>query len=283
MSQPQIQGLLASEWTAERGKKWRDQLPNMEATLSAIDAPLIAALRLDRPLRIAEIGCGGGSTALEIIRQAPAGTSVHGYDISPDLVELARTRVGADGGISFQVVDMGTAPAPAEPYDRLLSRFGIMFFEDPEKAFSNLASWLAPGGRFAFAVWGPPAHNPWMSRFRDVALQVLDVPAPDPDAPGPFRYGGGAKLLALLDTAGFGDLEMRDWRGMLPLGGGLSAPDAVEFAFRAFSVGDLLAEAGEPASSEVRRLLTERYAVHERDGAVRMDARVHVVTGCRPV
>lgn len=48
-------------------------------------------------------------------------------------------------------------------------------------------------------------------------------------------------------------------------------------------MGNLLAEAGESASSEVRRLLTERYAAHERDGTVRMDARVHIVTGSRPV
>lgn len=283
MSQPQIQGLPASEWAAARGKKWRDQLPYMEAMLSAVDAPLIGALQLDGPLRIADIGCGGGGTTLKIFREAPAGTSVHGYDISPDLVDLARTRAEPDSGVSFEVTDIGTAPAPAAPYDRLVSRFGIMFFEDPEKAFSNLASWLVPGGRFAFAVWAPAADNPWMASFRDVAVQVIEVPSPDPDAPGPFRYGGSEKLRALLERAGFGDLEIRDWQGMLPLGGGLSAPEAVDFAFRAFSVGDLLAEAGEPASGQVRRLLEEHYAKHVRDGAVYMDARVHIVTGIRPV
>jgi hypothetical protein len=53
---------------------------------------------------------------------------------------------------AYEIADMATAPAPPEPYDRLVSRFGIIFFDDPPAAFANLARWLAPGGRFAYAV-----------------------------------------------------------------------------------------------------------------------------------
>jgi SAM-dependent methyltransferase len=272
----------ASDWAAARGEKWRAQLSSMEAMLAPVDAPLIGALALDAPLRIADIGCGGGGTTLAVAARAHAGSAVHGFDISPALIEAARARATDDPAVAFSLADVGTAPAPDAPYDRLVSRFGIMFYDDPPAAFANLARWLKPPARFAFAVWGPSPDNPWMTSVRDVAAEIIDVPPPDPEAPGPFRYAGAEKLLALLDQAGFGGLAAHDWRGLLVLGGGLRAAEAADFALAAFSAGDLIAEAGETVRDQVRQALTARFSKHEQDGAVRMDARVHIVTGTAP-
>jgi SAM-dependent methyltransferase len=271
----------ASDWAAARGDKWRDQLSSMEAMLAPLDAPLIEALELDAPYRIADIGCGGGGTTLAIARSAQAGSEVHGFDISPALIEAARARTGGDNAVAFTLADVGTAPVPQPPYDRLVSRFGIMFYGDPPAAFAKLARWLSPGARFAFAVWGPPVANPWMTSVREAAAEIIDVPPPDPAAPGPFRYAGAETLLGLLDQAGFSELDMRDWRGRLVLGGGLPAAAAADFALQAFSAGDLVADAGDEVRGAVRRSLSERFARHEEDGTVRMDARVHIVTGAR--
>jgi SAM-dependent methyltransferase len=272
----------ASDWAGARGDKWSAQAPAMEATLEPVDEPLIAALRLDAPLRIAEIGCGGGRTATAILRRAPEGSVVHGYDISPRLVELARGRAHRDdGALEFHVADMASAAPPA-PYDRLVSRFGIMFFDDPQAAFGNLARWLARGGRFAFAAWARPDDNPWMTATRDAVAQVVNVPQPDPEAPGAFRYADVGKLLALLDEAGFHALETHDWRGTLPLGGGRGPADAASFAIASFSsFAELLDKAGPDALRQARGALTTRLSRHLRDGLVHMPARVHIVTGAR--
>jgi SAM-dependent methyltransferase len=155
----------ADDWVTTRGQQWAAHLAPMEATLSPIDQPLIDALQLDGPHRIAEAGCGGGGTALELVRRAPRGSVVHAFDISPTLIELARLRAGEDGSVVFNVADMAVA-APEKPYERLVSRFGVMSFDRPREAFANLARWLEPGGRFAFAVWGPPSENPWMTSVR---------------------------------------------------------------------------------------------------------------------
>jgi len=271
----------ATDWTAARGEKWRAQSAGMEAMLTPVDEPLIRALNLDAPCSIAEIGCGGGRTTLEILRRASAGSVVHGFDISPFLVELARSRKPSDErAIAFEIADMATATLPQEPYDRLLSRFGIMFFDDPPAAFANLVRWLAPGGRFAFAVWGPPAENPWMTSVRQVVAEIIDLPPLDPEAPGPFRYGEADRLLTLLDRAGYGDLHVSDWRGVLPIGGGLPAAEAADFALASFSsFGELLAEAGNEALHDAHQLLTACFFRHQQDGAVQMDACVHIVTG----
>jgi len=157
-----------------------------------------------------------------------------------------------------------------------------MFFDDPPAAFVNLVRWLAPGGRFAFAAWGRLAENPWMTSVREVVAEIIDLPPPDPEAPGPFRYAKADKLLTLLDRAGFGEFNVRDWRGVLPIGGGLPAAEAANFAIASFaSFGELLAEAGNEAVDAARRSLTARLLRHQQDGAVRMDACIHIVTGRR--
>jgi SAM-dependent methyltransferase len=276
---------IAADWATARGEKWRSQLAGLEAMLRPIDEPLIRALDLSAPYRIADVGCGGGATTLEVWGCAPPGGVVHGFDVSPALVEVARSRMpSTDGTIAFEIADMGRAAPPDGPYHRLLSRFGIMFFDDPPAAFANLRRWLVPGGRFAFAVWGPVADNAWMTAIRRVVAEIVDLPPIDPASPGPFRYGDVTALLATLQAAGFVALDVTDWRGMLPIGDRLAAADAAHFALASFSsFAELLSDAGGDALPVARRALSERFAAHEQDGRVTMSARVHIVTGTADV
>lgn len=273
----------ASDWAGARGRKWLAELAEMERMLAPVDDPLLEALRLEAPCRIAEIGCGGGSTTLATLRRAPAGSVVHGFDISPELIAAARARIpSGEAAPTFEVADVGRAAAPCEPYDRLSSRFGVMFFDDPGAAFRRLRDWLVPGGRLAFAVWGPPRENAWEGVVRDVVQDLVDLPVGTPGGPGLFRYADARALLDVLARAGFADLEAVTWRGDLPVGGDLSPADAAGFALASFSsFAEALRAAGERPAVEARRVLTERFAGHWRDGAVRLAASVHLVTGAR--
>lgn len=278
----QHQHPTTADWAAARGDKWSARLGPLEATLAPVDGPLIDALELTAAARIAEVGCGGGGTALELLRRAPAGSIVHAFDVSPRLIARARERARPDeGALVFTVADVATT-TPELAYDRLVSRFGVMFFDDPPAAFTNLAGWLAPGGRFAFAVWGPPADNPWMTRVRDVVARFIELPRADPSAPGPFRYADTGRLLPLLERAGLADLAAWDWRGTLPIGGGLAPAAAADFALASFSsFAEQLAEAGEDTLREARRAVTACFADHLQGGAIRMDACVRIVAGAR--
>ncbi|HEY4087849.1 MAG TPA: class I SAM-dependent methyltransferase [Bryobacteraceae bacterium] len=268
-----------SEWSTTRGEKWVAQLANMEAMLAPVDQPLIEALNIQEPSRIADVGCGGGPTSIAILRSTPIGSVVHGYDLATASIEAARKR---ESGVEFRVADMAAAEPPAQLYDRLVSRFGVMFFEDPSQAFSNLQRWLAPGGRFAFAVWGPQEENPWRTNISDAVGQVIELPPFDPEAPGPFRYADADKFLGVLESSGFTNLAVKDWRGPLAIGGGLPAAQAADFAIASISSFlERLTEAGEDALATARKTLTGRFSNHLQDGVVKINATVHIVTGSR--
>ncbi len=270
----------AAEWASTRGEKWRVNAAVMEATLSPLDEPLIAALRLAGRTRIADIGCGAGGTSLAVQRRAPSGSVVHAYDISATLIEYARARTLEAGlPVTFELADVATAPLPAVRYERLYSRLGVMFFDDPAAAFARLRSWVVPGGRCTFVVWAPPEENPWLGTVRAAVERVVEVPGQEPDGPGPFRYAEQGALPSLLAQAGFRDIESREWRGALPVGGGLSAAAAANVALDAFSsFAELLAEAGAGKRDQVAEDLTSVFRRHERDGVVQIDAAVHVVS-----
>ncbi|MGI8632910.1 MAG: class I SAM-dependent methyltransferase [Solirubrobacterales bacterium] len=270
----------SEDWATSRGERWRTHLEGLEAQLAPVNDPLLEALDLDSAGRIADVGCGGGASTLAIAGAVAPGTVVHGFDLSPALVDAARERIPADDtSITFAVADVGTSPAPREPYGRLASRFGTMFFADPASAFANLREWLAPGGRFAFAVWAGPADNPWLTSPRDAVATVTDTSATEPDAPGPFRYADADILVALLAEAGFANLDIRAWESSLQVGGGLPAAEAARFAIGSSSASAALDDAGDGARRSAVELLTETFAEYERDGVVTMPAHAHIVTG----
>lgn len=262
-------------WAEARGANWRDQLDPMEAMLAPVDTPLIAALNLSGRLRIAEIGSGGGATTRAIAAVAPPGGTIEGFDISPELIEAAKARVGSVA--RFTLADAANFQ-PAERFDRLASRFGVMFFEAPEHAFANLFRWLRPGGTLAFAVWGPGKDVAFMASVRDVVAAVIDLPQADPNAPGPCRYGDPSGLLALLETAGFRDCAAQTWRGDLQVGGGMTADAAAEFLLASSSAAAPLADAGAREQARARDRLAAVCAANLRDGTVWMPARVEIIT-----
>lgn len=262
-------------WAETRGVKWRDQLDPMEAMLAPINAPLIAALDLAGHLRIAEIGAGGGATTRAIAAAATPGSTIEGFDISPDLVEAAKVRAGSIA--RFTLADVASF-RPAEKFDRLASRFGVMFFEAPELAFANLHHWLRPGGKLAFAVWGPGKEVAFMASVREVVAAVIDLPQPDPDAPGPCRYGDPSRLIALLNAAGFRDCAAKTWRGDLQVGGGMTPDAAAEFLLASSSAAGPLADAGAREQAEAHDRMAAVCAANLRDGTVWMPARVEIIT-----
>jgi SAM-dependent methyltransferase len=272
-----------SDWATSRGQKWRDNIAGMERMLDAVDAPLIEALNLDAPYRIADIACGGGGTTVKIYKRAQAESVVSGFDISPALIELARERASAAHcDIKFAVADMGSAPMPGQPFQRLVSRFGTMFFEDPATAFANLSRWLTPGGRFAFAVWGRATENLWMGNINQAVSSVVEIPLAAPEGPGAFRYGDRTTLLALLEQSGFAEVEVTEWHGKLPMGDTRGAAEAANFAITSFSsFAEWLNEAGGTAFNDAQNDLTTRFSKYEQDGIVLMDACVLIFTGKR--
>jgi SAM-dependent methyltransferase len=163
--------------------------------------------------RVLDIGSGGGTATIRAAKEVgPSGHAV-GVDLSEPLTALARRRA-ADAGVanvSFVIADMQTTDLVHQPFDLAFSKFGVMFFDEPVAAFSNIRRHLVSGGRLVFMCWQPVGRNLWHT---GVALAPF-VPAPPPPAPGkaapgPFCLGDPDYTGGLLTDAGFSDIEHID-------------------------------------------------------------------------
>lgn len=265
----------AEDWSGDLGQTWRDHLDGLEATLEPINDALVEGLDLAEARHIADIGCGGGGLTRHLALRAPQSADTVGLDISQDLVEAARDRA-TSLGIEFKCTNAETDPLVGSAYDRLASRFGVMFFNDEKRAFQNMRSWMTPGGRFAFAVWADLSDNPWMAIIRKIGAQFVDIPEASDHAPGPFRYANIDRLTDLLTRTGYSGLDIQDWQNPVQLAGGQPADRAAAFGLSAFWSE---IKPGTADYEQAYRQLTKALADYEKDGAVTMPARATIVRG----
>lgn len=233
-------------WNVQAGPKWIAE----NARLDAMLAPLgLAAMERARPSageRVLDIGCGVGQTTLQLASRVGPSGSVLGVDISAPMLARARERASAEklANVRFESADAQIFQFTPDSVDLVFSRFGVMFFEDPDAAFANLRRALRPGGRLVFVCWQALGQNAWM---RDVvaalAKYVPAGPPPVPDAPGPFAFADEARVRGILERAGFHDVKHESATGELSLGATLD--EAVSFATEIGPAGAALREASE--------------------------------------
>jgi SAM-dependent methyltransferase len=95
-------------------------------------------------------------------------------------------------------------------FDMIISRFGVMFFDDPVQAFANLRHATADGGEMRLIVWRSAAENPFMTTAERAAAQMLpDIPARPPDAPGQFAWADEGRVSSILAKSGWTEIVIR--------------------------------------------------------------------------
>lgn len=259
--------LKYEDWAGEMGARWLANVKLFEATLAPIGEALLARAGFAPGERVIDLGCGGGATTIAVAASVAPGGVVLGLDISPDLIAAASRRAEAAGAANarFVCADAASVELPDAPYDRLVSRFGSMFFSDPVGAFAHLRSLLKPDGRIDLAVWGPPADNPWMADGMAAARAHVEMPAPVPRAPGPFAFEDVDYLRDVLRGAGFRHIDIGALTGLLPVGGaGATAREAQAFACNAMAFGQVLLDYPADVQAAVASDLTALYQRHYR-------------------
>ncbi len=247
----------ASEWAGAMGDRWAASVDSFEYMIADMGEALFAHAGYTAGESVVDVGCGAGPTSLRLAQLVGAEGRVHGVDIAPQLIAIAKTRGEGMAHLSFETMDAQTGHAAGAPFDRLFSRFGVMFFGDSVAAFRNMRGWLKPGGRVDFAAWGPPKANPWFARNGAILQAHFDVPRPDPTAPGPMRFANVEATMAMLSEAGFADVACHVHDAMLPIGDASGSVEAaVAFAMNSGQIASLSAENPDVSLDAVRADVT---------------------------
>ncbi|HVF73455.1 MAG TPA: methyltransferase domain-containing protein [Acidimicrobiales bacterium] len=263
-------------WDGEGGEHWAEHADFYDALLRRYADRIMARLDPQPGERVLDIGCGNGALALGI---APHVGEVVGLDISGPMLATAAERAAA-AGLSNATFEKGDAQLHALPdasFDAAVSRFGVMFFEDPAAAFANIARMLRPGGRLVFACWQPMFSNAWIMVPAGAVLAHVPLPPMgEPGAPGPFALGDADRVRSLLDGAGFADVELEPVEE--PMRYGESVEEAVAFLRNTEMARTLLKDVDEETVGRAWEAVREALAPYAGPDGVSLTGAAWLVT-----
>src|SRR6266568_3960671 len=178
-------------------------------------APITHALVEDGQIgsqhAVLDIATGPGEPALSVAALVGPEGKIFGIDPIPEMVAAARRaadRLGLSNA-QFDVAFADHLPFPADTFDAVVSRFGVMFFPSPVDAVREMLRVLKPGATLALAVWHLAERNPFFYTLSRILERYVDSPPPEPDAPDAFRFASPGKLRAVLGEAGAMDPRER--------------------------------------------------------------------------
>lgn len=267
----------AALWNDAGGKTWVEMQALLDRMLQPFEQRLVADAFPGEGRHVLDIGCGAGATTLAMARRlGPRGLAL-GVDISGPLVAAAQARAEAEGleQARFVMGDAQTFRFDRAAFDAVISRFGVMFFDDPEAAFANIRGALRPEGRLTFVAWRSPQENPFMMTAAAAAAPFLPaMTPPQPNAPGQFAFADGERVRRILEASGWRGADIRP----IDVPGEVAEADLMTYVLKLGPAGLALRDADEGTKAKVGEALEAAFRPYVRDGAARFTSACWLVT-----
>jgi ubiquinone/menaquinone biosynthesis C-methylase UbiE len=205
----QLKERVRRDWTdvatIEAWRRWREPFAVQTQMLTST---LIDVADIHPGQRVLDLASGAGEPALTLARLVGAAGHVTASDLSPGWLSIIEDAALAEclGNIDLVVADAHALPFPAETFDRVTSRLGVMFFADVQRALGECRRVLRAEGRGAFLVWGDPQRNTFFAAVMRALGSYVEVPSPPPGTPHPARFAAPGSLARELEQAGFSEI-----------------------------------------------------------------------------
>ncbi|MFP2896521.1 class I SAM-dependent methyltransferase [Corallococcus sp. 4LFB] len=198
-------------WNGTAGRAWVDTQEVLDSMFKPMEDLLVEAVVAGAASQVLDVGCGTGSTTLAFARRLGAEGRCTGIDISEPMLTAARSRAEREGlPAGFIRADAQRHAFEPASFDMILSRFGVMFFEDSVQAFANLRRAAKDGAGLRFIAWRSPSENPFMTTAERAAAPFLpNLPVRRPDAPGQFAFADASRVHRILEESGWADIDLQ--------------------------------------------------------------------------
>ena len=267
-------------WNSAATRAWADQYARMDRAVAALTKELLDLAAPGPGERILDIGCGPGTTVLELAKRVGPGGHVLGADVSEPSVARARERIAAAGLRHAEVIvaDASVHPFSPDSFELTFSRFGIMFFSDPVAAFESVRRAMKPGGRLTLAVFRPASAKLWPNAPLEAVRHLLPpIPTPGPEEPGPFSWADPARVHRILDGAGFSEVSLTPLDPVIQLAGPAGEAEAVDFVMAMGPLMRVLPGLSAAEREDIRATLEVYFKAHATSQGVVLPAEIWVV------
>ncbi len=269
-------------WNSPAGEKWLKRQAETDVMLAPAQEAAILRAAPRAGEHVLDIGCGCGASTIELAERVGGAGRVVGVDISTAMLEHARMRALSVPQAETLCADAARFSFPAESFDLMFSRFGVMFFGAPAAAFAHLRGALKPAGRIVFTCWRGIEENPWMRvPLRAVCNHVPRPPRPGPEEPGPYSFADPARVTRILTATGLDAPRFTKFDFVIDLAGGRGLDAAVDNAASVGAASAALNDQPQHLRDAALDELRATLAPLEKDGRVPLDAAVWIVESAR--
>ena len=221
-----------AQWQAA-AVAWNDWAPLLRAWLGPCTDLMLDMAGIGPGARVLDVAAGSGEQTLRAAERTGPDGYVLATDIASDILEFAAANARRDGHrhVETAVMDGESLDVPEASFDAVISRVGLIYFPDRQRALAGMRRALKPGGRVAAIVYSTAEKNGFFSIPVSIIRRRAALPPPLPGQPGPFSLGGAGVLEAELGTAGFRDVRSCTVAAPVELE---SAADCVRFERESF-------------------------------------------------
>jgi SAM-dependent methyltransferase len=263
-------------WNGVAGRAWVDTQELLDRVLKPLEDVLVQAVPEGSDGAILDVGCGTGGTTLAFARRLGVQGRAVGIDISEPMIAHARARAARDGSQATFICDdvQRHAFEPASA-DTIMSRLGVMFFDDPVRAFANLRRAAKDDAELRFIAWRSAAENPFMTTAERAAAPLLpNLPPRKPDGPGQFAFANELRVEAILRESGWTGIDVRP----LDIACTLPENELVGYLTRLGPVGLVLQDVDEPTRAQVIEAVRAAFDPYVHGDEVRFTSACWMVT-----
>ena len=196
-------------WNEGIGKKWVEEDDSMNERLSILTKELFLRSNINRNDKILDIGCGGGQTSFEASDMVGENGYVVGADISKILLDLAKSKYANTKNLEFKYCDVQNYKFRENSFNKVISRFGVMFFENPIEAFKNIYNSIQEGGSLNFVCWTNVMENEFFTDPTNIIIKHLNKEFPEiTRAPGPLAFSEADYVKEILVSSQFKNVKV---------------------------------------------------------------------------
>jgi len=212
---------------------WYRWSPTLNQWLGKATDEMLEMAGITSGHRVLDIAAGAGEQSITTAKKVGLSGYVLATDISSNILEYA-TQMAQQAGVNnidTKVMDGENLTLEDETFDAVISRVGLIYFPDQQKALKEMLRVLKPGGKVAAIVYSTPEKNKFFSVPVSIIRNRAKLPPPLPGQPGPFSLGAEGVIEKAFSQAGFKNVRSVFVDSPLLLS---SAKDCVRFEKESF-------------------------------------------------
>jgi SAM-dependent methyltransferase len=268
------------ETAAEAWHRWS---PAIENWLGDATEQMLDDVNLEPGSRVLDVAAGAGGQTLAAAHRVGPNGHVLATDISPAILEFAAqvaTEAGLTNVATLEADGEDLAGVPDGTFDAVISRVGLIYFPDQQRALAEICRVLRPGGRLSSVVYSTPDLNGFFSIPVGIIRRIAGLPAPAPGMPGPFSLGGEGVAEAAYAKAGLVDITVTKVPSPVRMS---NAGECVQFEHESFgALHQMLSGVDEAAREGAWREIEEALRQFDGPDGFVGPCEMLVVSGTRP-